>query len=65
MVRPDVPAVLLQAQRGGCGIDLADVTYFVGHETVVRRDDHKGLPAWVEAMFAFMRSANSGALPRL
>jgi KUP system potassium uptake protein len=50
-----VPAVLLQAQRGGCGIDLSDVTYFVGHETVVRRDDHKGLPAWVEAMFAFMQ----------
>jgi KUP system potassium uptake protein len=55
MERPDVPALLRQAQRGGCGIDLSDVTYFVGHETVVRRDDHKGLPAWVETMFAFMQ----------
>ena len=55
MERPDVPAVLRQAQRGGCSIDLSDVTYFVGHETVVRRDDHKGLPAWVETMFAFMQ----------
>jgi KUP system potassium uptake protein len=55
MERPDVPAVLRQAHRGGCSIDLSDVTYFVGHETVVRRDDHKGLPAWVETMFAFMQ----------
>ena len=55
MERPDVPALLRQAQRGGCGIDLSDVTYFVGHETVVRREDHKGLPAWVETMFAFMQ----------
>ncbi|HEY4044443.1 MAG TPA: KUP/HAK/KT family potassium transporter [Rhodopila sp.] len=53
--RPDVPAVLPQAQHRGCGIDLSDVTYFVGHETVVRRDDGKGLPGWVEAMFAFMQ----------
>lgn len=55
MERPDVPAVLRQAQRSGCSIDLSDVTYFVGHETVVRCDDHKGLPAWVETMFAFMQ----------
>ena len=40
---------------GGCGIDLSDVTYYVGHETVVPRDDGKGLPRWVEALFAAMQ----------
>ncbi len=55
MERPDIPAVLAEAHEEGCGIDLADVTYFVGHETVVAREDGRGLPHWVEAMFAFMQ----------
>ncbi len=55
MQRPDVPAVLRQARNSGCGVDLSDVTYFVGHETVVSREDGKGLPGWLEAMFAFMQ----------
>jgi K+ potassium transporter C-terminal domain len=33
---------------------LADVTYFVGHETVTARADGKGLPQWQEALFAAM-----------
>ncbi len=55
MERPDVPALLAQAYGKGCGVDLADLTYFVGHETVVAREDHHGLPHWVEATFAFMQ----------
>ena len=55
MERPDIPALLRQAHAHGCGIDPADLTYFVGHETVVWREDGKGLPHWVEAMFAFMQ----------
>jgi KUP system potassium uptake protein len=55
MERPDVPAVLRQAQGRGCGIDVSDMTYFVGHETVVSRDDGKGLSGWVEGIFAFMQ----------
>jgi len=55
MQRPDVPVLLAEAHAGGCGIDLADLTYFVGHETVVAREDGQGLPHWVEAMFAFMQ----------
>ena len=55
MERPDVPALLEQAKTLGCGIDLSDVTYFVGHETVVAREDGKGLPRWLEAMYAFMQ----------
>jgi KUP system potassium uptake protein len=54
MERPDIPRLLGQLEKRGCTIDLADVTYFVGHETVIRREDGKGLPRWQEAVFAFM-----------
>jgi KUP system potassium uptake protein len=54
MERPDIPRLLQQLPRLGCNIDLADVTYYVGHETVVRREDGEGLPLWQEAVFAAM-----------
>ena len=55
MERPDIPALLRTAHTRGCGIDLSDVTYYVGHETVVASDDRTGLPRWVEALFAAMQ----------
>jgi len=55
MERPDIPALLRQAHAGGCGIDLSDITYYVGHETVIARDDGMGVPKWLEALFAFMQ----------
>jgi len=55
MERPDLPALLQKAHAGGCGIELGDVTYYVGHETVVPRDDDRGLPHWVERLFALMQ----------
>src|SRR5271170_8530974 len=54
MERPDIPLLLAQLKEYGCTIDLADVTYFVGHETVTRREDGRGLPRWQEALFAAM-----------
>ena len=59
MERPDIPTLLAQARAGGCTINLADVTYYVGHETVVAREDHQGLPRWVEALFAVMQRNSS------
>ena len=35
-------------------IDLDDVTYYVGHETVIAREDGNGMPAWQERFFAVM-----------
>ena len=35
MERPDIPALLEAARASGCGINLSDVTYYVGQETVV------------------------------
>lgn len=55
MERPDVPALLRQANTLGCRLKLDDVTYYVGHETVIRRDDGKGLPGVVESMFAYLQ----------
>lgn len=54
MERPDVPALLKRAQDHGCVLELKDVTYYVGHETIVSRADGKALPAWEEALFAAM-----------
>ena len=51
---PDVPAVLRRAKSLGCLLDLDDVTYYVGHETVVSRPDGRGLPHWQEAIFSAM-----------
>ena len=53
--RPDIPALLRQAHERCCTIDLSDVTYYVGHKTVVPRGDDKALPRLVEALFAFMQ----------
>jgi KUP system potassium uptake protein len=59
MQRPDIPALLHVAHGLGCAITTDDLTYFVGHETVVSRADGTGLPHWVEAMFAFMQRNSS------
>jgi KUP system potassium uptake protein len=55
MERPDIPALLRQAHERGCDIDLSDITYYVGHETVLCREDGKGLPKWIAACFAVMQ----------
>jgi KUP system potassium uptake protein len=55
MERPDVPLLLRQANALGCRLKLEDVTYYVGHETVVRREDGKGLPRIVESLYAYLQ----------
>jgi KUP system potassium uptake protein len=54
MERPHIPELLAAGKSLGCTVDLDDVTYYVGHETVIAREDHMGLPAWQEAFFAVM-----------
>jgi KUP system potassium uptake protein len=55
MERPDIPALLAHAHARGCNLDLSDVTYYVGHETIVHREDGKALPKWIEKMYAAMQ----------
>jgi KUP system potassium uptake protein len=54
MERPHIPELLTTSKSLGCTIDLDDVTYYVGRETVVGREDGKGLPAWQERIFVVM-----------
>jgi KUP system potassium uptake protein len=54
MERPHIPELLTTSKSLGCTIDLDDVTYYVGHETVIAREDSMGLPRWQEAFFAVM-----------
>ena len=54
MERPDIPALLRQTRAFGCTLDLEDVTYYVGHETIVHREDGRGLAAWEQAFYATM-----------
>jgi KUP system potassium uptake protein len=55
MERPDLPELLRHAAAAHCDVDLSDVTYYVGHETVVASDEAKHLPRLVEALFAAMQ----------
>jgi len=55
MERPDLPELLRQAAAAHCEVDLSDVTYYVGHETVVASDDERHLPRWIEMLFAAMQ----------
>jgi KUP system potassium uptake protein len=54
MERPHIPDLLAAGKSLGCAIDLDDVTYYVGRETVIPREDGRGLPAWQERIFAVM-----------
>ena len=54
MERPNIPELLREGAARGCTVDLHDVTYYVGHNSVLRRDDHRGLPAWQHELFTAM-----------
>lgn len=67
MEQPDIPALMTTASLHGCSLNLDDVTYYLGHETVLHRTDGQGMPLWRESIFAFMlrNSAHVGAFFRL
>ena len=50
--KPDVGLVLAECRRLGADIDLDDLTFYVGHETIVPREDGKGLPRVLVMLFA-------------
>jgi len=62
MEQPDLPALLQRAQNRGYPVDPANVTYFIGRETVVPREDRKGLPRVVESIFSFLLRNSSEAI---
>jgi KUP system potassium uptake protein len=62
MERPDIPALLQRAQMKGYPVDSSNVTYFIGRETVVAREDGKGLPRVVQGTFGFLLRNSSEAI---
>jgi KUP system potassium uptake protein len=54
METPDVPTLLENSAALGCTVDIGDITYYIGHEKVVHREDGKGLPLWQEKIFSIM-----------
>ena len=49
-----VPALVAVCKAKRANLDLDDVTYYVGHETIAPRDDGSGAPRRQQAMYAFM-----------
>ena len=54
MERPDIPGLLRRGAALGCALDLGDVTYYVGHETIVHAETGAALPRWELALYAAM-----------
>ena len=59
MERPDIPALLREAAGQGCALDFEDATYYVGHATIMHRDDGQGMSRWLEAIYAAMERNSS------
>jgi KUP system potassium uptake protein len=51
---PNIDLILTQCRAKAAHINLDDVTYYVGHETIIPREDGQGLPHWQTALFAAM-----------
>ena len=54
MERPNVLGVLDDCRTKGVEINRDDVTFYVGHETIIPREGRRGIPRWQEAIFAAM-----------
>jgi KUP system potassium uptake protein len=55
MERPDLPALLKDAHDKGVPYAFEATTYYVGHETIVSREDGQGHPKWETGIFAAMQ----------
>jgi KUP system potassium uptake protein len=46
----------LACQQGKLpGIDLTDITYYIGRETIIPSNDVAGMALWRETVFAFLQ----------
>jgi KUP system potassium uptake protein len=54
MEHPNVLAILDDCRTKNVEIDRDDVTFYVGHETIIPRHGRRGIPRWQEAIFAAM-----------
>lgn len=54
MERPNIPRLLQHAEAQKTVLNFDDATYYLGHESVVRREARDRLPAWQRNIFALM-----------
>jgi KUP system potassium uptake protein len=54
MDETNIPAIIRELPMHDCMIDVADVIYYVGHETILRSRAPGRLPYWKESLYAFM-----------
>ncbi len=54
MERPEIPTVLRETRALGCPLQLHDVTYYIGHETITRADKGPRMAAWEVVPYAWM-----------
>jgi KUP system potassium uptake protein len=61
MEQPDLSELLRHAQADGYPVDPGNATYFIGHETIVPREDGEGLSRLVRSPFWFLLRNSSDA----
>jgi KUP system potassium uptake protein len=61
MEEPDVPVALLMGERHGVAVDLMDISFFLGRETIIP-SMHPGMALWREFLFAWMSRNASSAM---
>lgn len=54
MQTPNVPVALKLSQKLGADIDLDEVTYYLGRETLIPSKDVPGMMLWRDNLFAFL-----------
>jgi KUP system potassium uptake protein len=54
MERPNVLAILDDCKTKAVEINRDDLTFYIGHETIIPREGRRGIPRWQEAIFAAM-----------
>lgn len=54
MEQPDIPQLLRTLESEGCPINLDDLTYYVGRDTIISRDDGQGIPVWQQTLYSMM-----------
>jgi len=60
MEQPNIPKLFEHLHKEGYNINLNDITYYVGHETIIPRSEVRLMPKYIENIFAFM---HRNALP--
>ncbi len=54
MERPDIPDLLRYLDDFKHEIKAGNITYYLGHETIVGHERHRHLPRWQRVLFSFM-----------